>query len=170
MHKTQCAISSGRWICPNTRVGIIAFSDKSTIVASLTNNEKGCIRAIRSITCGQTGGGNATHPFNTIMDMLQGKDGRLFAIVLADGVWSNQHIAVEAAHRCNVARIETAAIGFGGADKKFLKDISSEDANAMFVSQSELINAFGTIAQSLGGGTSKSGTDGIVSDAETWDD
>jgi molecular chaperone DnaK len=153
-----------------TQVGVVAVSDDSDIVSRLTSDENACIRSIRSITCGQTGYGNNAHPFNTIMEMLRGEDGRLFAIVLADGVWGNQSAAVEAAHRCNAAEIETAAIGFGSADEKFLKDISSEDANALFVSQSQLTSAFGTIAQSLGGGVSRSGYDNIASDAKTWED
>jgi molecular chaperone DnaK len=153
-----------------TRVGVVAVSDSSVIVKKLSNSESACTQAIRSITCGQTGYGNLTHPFNSIMELLGNEEGRRFAIVLADGVWSNQEAAVSAAKKCNATGIETAAIGFGGADSEFLKNISSEDANAMFVSQSELTNAFGSIAQSLGGGSTRSGKDNSASDADTWDD
>jgi len=150
-----------------TQAGIVAVSDSSAIVCNLSNDEKKCINAIRSIKCGQTGFGNDAHPFDTIKTMLKGKEGRLFAIILADGVWSNQYKAVSAAKQCNSLNIETAAIGFGGADQKFLKDISSEDANALFVSQSELSSAFGTIAQSL---SSESKADLVcASDTDTWE-
>jgi len=153
-----------------TRVGVVAVSDTSVVVERLTSDDNACICSIRSITVGQTGYGNDAHPFNIIMEMLSGEYGRLFAIVLADGVWSNQSAAVKAAHRCNAAGIETAAIGFGGADEKFLREISSEDANALFVSQSQLTSAFGAIAQSLGGATNRSGYDNIASDVKTWED
>jgi len=154
----------------NTRVGVIAVSDRSQIVIELCDNEQRCINAIRSIFVGQTGGGNSGHPFDTIKNMLEYEDGKRFAIILADGVWGDQSKAVYASKQCNEAGIETSAIGFGSADYKFLQDISSEDANALLVSQSELTRAFGTIAQSLGGASIKSGSDGIASDAETWDD
>jgi molecular chaperone DnaK len=154
----------------NTRVGILAVSDNTEIVSGLTDNESACLRAIQSIDCGLTGYGNMAHPFSEIKQMLQNEEGRLFAVVLADGVWNDQPSAVSAAQLCNAANIETAAIGFGGADEQFLKDISSNDANAMFVSQSELSNAFGTIAQSLGGQSAISGVDGTASDTETWEE
>jgi len=153
-----------------TKVGVVAVSDRCEIVCDLADNEHTCISAINSISCGQTGYGNLTHPFKTINSMLENEDGRRFAIVLADGVWSNQPTAVSAAKRCNHAEIETAAIGFGDADRDFLRDISSEDANALMVSQSELTRAFGTIAQSLGGSGAKSGSEGIAADAQTWED
>jgi molecular chaperone DnaK len=153
-----------------TRVGVVAVSDSSIPVTNLTDDENACIRAINSIKCGLTGYGNAAHPFGTIKDMLRNETGRLFAIILADGVWDYQDAAVAAAEECNAEGIETAAIGFGTADAEFLQNISSEEANAAFVSQSELSNAFGAIAQSLGDSGAKSGYDGSASDTETWDD
>lgn len=153
-----------------TQVGVLAVSDNTAVVTRLTNNEDACIRAIQSITCGQTGYGNAAHPFDDIRNMLKDEDGRRFAIILADGVWSYQEAAIAEAKRCNAEEIETAAIGFGGADQGFLRAISSSDANAMLVSQSELTSAFGTIAQSLGGAVAYSGLDRTASDIETWDD
>lgn len=149
-------------------VGVVAVSDRTEIVCNLTNKKAECINRIHSIMCGQTGYGNADHPFYTIKKMLEQEEGRLFAIILADGVWSHQEDAIKAAQACNRADIETAAIGFGGADQNFLHSISSEDANAILVPQSELAWAFGSIAQSLG---NSSGTDAVftISDSETWE-
>jgi len=153
-----------------TRVGLLVVSDKTAVVAKLTNDEDALIYAIQSITCGQTGGGNSAHPFATVKQMLEGEDGRLYAIVLADGVWSYQDAAVSAAKQCNEVKIETAAIGFGSADEEFLRNISSEDANAMLVSQSQLTSVFGNIAQSLSGQGIKNNFNHTASDADTWDD
>ncbi|MDR1149267.1 MAG: Hsp70 family protein [Spirochaetaceae bacterium] len=152
-----------------TRVGILAVSDRTAEITGLTDNEDACIRAIQSITSGQTGYCNSAHPFTDIRNMLADEDGRRFAVILADGVWRCQEAAIAAAKQCNHAEIETAAIGFGKADKKFLQDISSKDANALLVSQSELTSAFGTIAQSLGA-AAQSGLDRSAADTETWDD
>ena len=155
-----------------TQVAILAVSDRTTVVCGLSDDEETCISAIKSIVVGQTGYGNAAHPFDDIYNIMRDEDGRLFAIVLADGVWDYQDRAISAAKRCNEASIETAAIGFGSADYQFLQAISSEDANALFVSQAELTSAFGTIAQSLGGSSEIQGENKFLSakDIETWDD
>lgn len=153
----------------NTFFGVIAVSDYSQIVCELTNDGDECIDKINSIQYGQTGYGNVGHPFDTIKEMLSQSDGLLFSVVLADGVWSCQEEAIKAANRCNENEIEIIAIGFGNADKRFLQDISSKDAKAMFVSQSELSQAFGNIAQSLGSQFVKN--DGLVEsiNIDTWE-
>lgn len=154
-----------------TRLAILAVSDRTEVICGLTDNEEGCLRAADAITCGSVGYGNADHPFGVIERMLENEDGRLFSIVLADGVWDHQDRAITASKVCNRAGIETAAIGFGSADQNFLKAISSEDANALFVQQSELSAAFGSIAQSIAGDASD--TSNYLSDAtdvDTWED
>lgn len=151
-----------------TSVAIMAVSDRTATICGLTDSKEQCIRGINSIECGATGYGNSTHPFYEIKKILENADGRLFAIILADGVWSNPWNAVEAARECNDSGIETAAIGFGGADYNFLKSISSEDANAIFVSQLELGSAFGSIAQSLGTSVQNSNETLGVMDINTW--
>ncbi|MDR0719581.1 MAG: Hsp70 family protein [Treponema sp.] len=153
-----------------TRIGIIAVSDQSRVVLSLCSDARRCCKAIRDIECGETGFGNSADPFDDILKELGHEEGRRFAIVLADGVWSHQTRAVRAAKACHKAEIETAAIGFGDADKQFLRDISSSDANALKVSQSELSKTFGKIAQTMG--SSNSGKFGKKTDeinAETWE-
>ena len=154
-----------------TRVGILAVSDRTDIVCGLTDNKRKCVKAIKSIKCGQTGYGNGAHPFDEIMDMLTDEEGRKFAIVLADGIWSRQDRAVKASKQCNSADIDTSGIGFGDADIDFLRAISSNDANAIFVEGSgELGYAFGTIAQSLGGRSSVKGGISGTEDTDTWED
>ena len=153
-----------------TKVGVLAVSDTTAIVTPLTDNANSCINAIQSIICGQTGFGNLAHPFTMIKQLLEGQDGRLFAIVLADGVWNDQGSAVIAAKLCNSLNIETAAIGFGSADSNFLRDISSNDANAIMVEQTQLTSAFGSIAQSLGSQNISGNVEVVATDATTWDD
>ena len=153
-----------------TRLAILAVSDRTETICGLSDDEQRCLRAVDAITCGSVGYGNADHPFGVIERMLENEDGRLFAIVLADGVWEHQDRAVSAAKDCNRAGIETAAIGFGSANQNFLKDISSEDANALLVQQSELSSAFGSIAQSIVGDAS--GASNYLSPAvevDTWE-
>lgn len=153
-----------------TRLAILAVSDRTEVICGLTDNERRCLNAVDAITCGSVGYGNADHPFGEIERILKNEDGRLFSIVLADGVWDHQDRAVAASKACNKAGIETAAIGFGSADQNFLKAISSEDANALFVQQSELSSAFGSIAQSIvGDGSATNDYLSSATDVDTWE-
>lgn len=151
-----------------TCVGILAVSDRTEQVIGLCADEMKCIQAIKSITCGQTGGGNSAHPYDEIKKILANEEGRRFAIILADGHWGSQEVAICVAKQCNQVGIETAAIGFGGADEQFLKAVSSAEANALMVEQSQLSSAFGSIAQSLEGRISKKGYKGNDVDTSTW--
>lgn len=154
-----------------TRVGILAVSDRTQIICGLTDDSRKCVKAVKSIECCQTGVGNEAHPFGEIKSMLQNEEGRKFAIILADGIWYNQREAVKAARKCNSVGIDTAGIGFGDADVKFLRDVSSDDANAIFVEDSSGLGwAFGTIAQSLGGSSSIRGGVSDTEDTDTWED
>lgn len=151
------------------QIGAIAVSDTSKIVQSLTGNLSKCKSSIKSITCGMTGYGNGDHPFNDIKSMLSSEKGRKIGIVLADGMWSYQDQAVAAAHSCHRLGIDITGIGFGSADQKFLKDISSGDVQAMLVDQSELTQSFGKIAQEIGGGNNaKKGRAGGETSVATW--
>jgi molecular chaperone DnaK len=151
-------------------IGIIAVSDRAELVHPLTDNAEKCKRAIKSISCGQTGYGNEAHPFELIREKLGNRKGRRFGVILADGVWSNQDRAVSSAKKCHEMGIEIVAIGFGNADEQFLRDISSSDANALWVNQSELAKTFGSIAQSMGGGGGNKGRDKGSSGTETWEE
>ena len=75
--------------------------------------------------------------------------GSRYGIVLTDGVWSNQPHAINQAKRCHQAGIEIIAIGFGGADERFLRDVASSTEQGFFTDLGSLTDAFMTIAQEL---------------------
>lgn len=153
----------------DVQIGAIAVSDESKIVQPLTRNLSKCKSSIRSITSCMTGVCNDGHPFNDIKSMLSGEKGQRIGIVLADGMWSYQDQAVAAAYSCHRLGIDITGIGFGSADQKFLKDISSGDVQAMLVDQSELTQSFGKIAQEIGGGSNtKKGRTGGETSVATW--
>lgn len=143
-------------------IGIIAFSDAVRTKLHATQNAKKIERAVDELDACETGVGNAAHPFDEIMRLMKGSEGRLFGIVLADGVWAYQEKAVQQAKQCHSNEIDIIAIGFGGADKKFLKDIASSDEDSFYTSMEGLVETFSTIAQVLtetGGGLTSSSTD-----------
>ncbi len=154
----------------NARIGVIAVSDKVKWVTKPTDDYEYCKKKIFGITCGETGYGNAADPFDEINEELKNEDGERFAIILADGAWNNQSKAITRARNCNSNGIETAAIGFGYADKKFLDAVSSKSDLSILTSQAELTRSFGKIAQSIGtGGGGKKGYDGKGGAADTWE-
>jgi molecular chaperone DnaK (HSP70)/uncharacterized protein YegL len=133
----------------STAVGLIVFSDKLRIVQPATHNAVEIEYAIDGIHVGSTGYGNETHPFDELHSLLAQLPGRRFGVVLADGVWERQHRAVERARRCHKENIEIVAVGFGGADRQFLRDIASSTEQAMFTSMHQLSDVFGTIAREI---------------------
>ena len=130
-------------------IGIIAFADTLSTKLKATQNARKIEGAINDLKVGETGWGNSAHPFDEIDSLMKSADGRRFGIVLADGVWSHQGKAVKRAKNCHSNEIDIIAIGFGGVDKKFLKDIASSDENSFYTSMEGLVATFSTIARIL---------------------
>ncbi|MCC8245546.1 Hsp70 family protein [Saccharothrix luteola] len=132
-----------------TEVGIVSFSDRVAVSLPATHNAADVERAIGRLTVGSTGVGNATDPFRELRQLLAGVEGRRFGVVLADGVWYNQSGAVQRAHECHRDGVEIIAVGFGSADRKFLRKIASSTEQAMFTNLGQLSAVFGTIAREI---------------------
>ena len=139
---SQCDLSS-------TSVGLISFSDRVHVDQGATQNGKDIGRAINGLSIGRTGYGNLAHPFDEIYSRLEQAPGIRYAIVLADGVWVRQDVAIRQARRCHEAGIEIIAIGFGGADRDFLAKIASSSEQSFFTDMGRLAETFSTIAQEL---------------------
>jgi uncharacterized protein YegL len=156
-----------------TSVGLIGFSDSVDVALKASQNATHLGGAIRNLHIGRTGGGNSGHPFDDIHRLLHGRDGRRYAVVLADGVWSNQAHAVTRAQRCHQDGIEIIAIGFGSADRNFLNQIASSTEQAFFTDMNKLTAAFSTIARELtetgtGSGSGSAGGSGSGSGGRGW--
>jgi molecular chaperone DnaK (HSP70) len=132
-----------------TAVGLIGFSDSVDIALRATNNAADIARAIKDLQAGATGYGNATHPFDTIRELLTGDKHRRFSVVLADGVWERQDRAKQRARLCHQDGIEIIAVGFGSTNHAFLRAIASSTEQALFTAIDELSTVFGTIAREI---------------------
>lgn len=132
-----------------TSVGLIGFSDGIDVALRATGNAADVARAIKRLQLGTTGYGNATHPFDTVRELLAGVRHRRFCVVLADGVWERQHHATKRAQLCHQDGIEIIAVGFGGADERFLRGVASSTEQALFTRLGELSTVFGTIAREI---------------------
>jgi molecular chaperone DnaK len=139
-------------------LGVLAFSDRVAVKLRASQNAAAIQAAIDAMQCGETGFGNQTDPFVELEQLLSAKDDVRFAVVLADGVWDQQALAITRAQVCHARAIQIVAIGFGSADAQFLRAIASSDEAALFTSMGELEATFSTIAQVItAGGDSAKG-------------
>lgn len=145
------------------KIGVLSFADRTKMVIKPTDDFKKVIREIDSIEVGDVGICNRAEPFTNAFSALQtgrldkNKDIIRYLVVLTDGVWDNPGYAIKQAKRCHRDGIEVMAIGFGGADYRFLKQIASIDEFASLTNLSELSGSFSKIAQAIGDNTSGSG-------------
>jgi len=130
-------------------LGIIAFSNKVNTKLVACQNARDIEYAINNLQVGETGYGNLAHPFNECFTLLNKLPNRKFIITLADGVWTNQKRAVTSAQKCHKADINIIAIGFGSADKLFLRAIASSNEASFFTTLNDLEETFSSIAQEL---------------------
>jgi molecular chaperone DnaK len=134
----------------NTSIGLMSFADKVNVDQGLTQDARLLQRAVDAWSIGLVvGGGNATDPFEEALLLLRDCVGPRYFVVLTDGVWDHCEAAEQRAKKCHEAGIEVIAIGFGGADRAFLKRIATSEESALFVSSVDLVSTFGEIAQVL---------------------
>ena len=146
-----------------TKVGLLAFADRTQMIVRPTNSFRKVIQGINKLEVGDVGIANSAEPFTEVIRELKdncfdkNKNKIKFLVVLTDGIWSNQESAVRKAKVCHKKGIEIMALGFGGADYKFLKEIASTDEFASLTNLSELTGSFSKIAQAISDSTPGSG-------------
>ncbi len=130
-------------------VGVVAFADSTQIVTHACQNARQIDAGIDALPDAPVGGGTSANPIVDARRALRGVDDPRFIVVLTDGEWSQQTEAIREAKGCHSDGIEVVAIGFGGADHNFLRQIASTDEGAMMTSMGGLTEAFGTIATAI---------------------
>lgn len=138
-----------------TKIGVLAFADKTQLVTKPTNDYKRVLADVEKIQMVDVGNCTRAEPFTLAMDTMVKGFGRYngrakYLVVLTDGLWNNPKIAVQAAEKCHKREIEVIALGFGEADERFLKEIASTDDFASLTELSDLKNSFSKIAQVIG--------------------
>jgi len=139
-----------------TRIGLIIFADDVELQCRLTDNKELLKKSVDNWKVdGKIGYGNMGTPFKTAREELQGKPGDQWILVLSDGVWSNQPVAVMSAKKCHAQNIMVVGIGFGSADEKFLREISNSSLGSCFTSLDNLSSNFRRIASEIGSGRAR---------------
>lgn len=145
------------------KVGLLAFADESKIVINPTNQFQKVKQEIKSIETVDVGGANRAEPFTDALDALRmsgfnkKKDKIRYLVVLTDGRWFDPEYAIQQAKKCHKDGIEVMALGFGGADYDFLKQIASTDEFASLTNLTDLTGSFSKIAQAIGDSAPGSG-------------
>ncbi|MCB0537706.1 MAG: Hsp70 family protein [Bacteroidetes bacterium] len=134
----------------NTRVALLPFADSVMVNQDFTQATWNLEDGINNWSIGMVGGANDAEPFQKSLEMMKYEQGKKLVIVLTDGVWSYQNLAITNAEKCKQNNIEIRAIGFGGADINFLKQLSSSEGGYDFTtSGAELTQAMLNIATEI---------------------
>ena len=136
-----------------TSIGIIEFAANSRTALKANQNIRqincGINNLIPSLQNGINGSGTSANPFNDLLSNFRHTNGLRYGVVLTDGEWQNANAAIQTAKRCHEKGIEIIAIGFGDANREFLRQISSRDDLSFFTDLNQLTETFSTIAQEL---------------------
>ncbi len=133
-------------------VGLAVTADRVRLLCAPTRDSELIHSAIDALEIGmhRLGFGNSAHPFDLIYETLEPySDEHVVALILADGIWYKQEIAIAQAKRCHAAGINIVATGFGTADKRFLNAVASTKEASIFTQVEELGSTFSRIAKVL---------------------
>lgn len=123
-------------------ISIIGFTDSVVEYCSLSRDIKVIDKAIKKMSA--RGGTNS--PLEFCYKKLKYSEDKPIVVVLTDGEWFDQKDAIATSDRCKDAGIDIIAIGFGQADEKFLRRISTI---SVMTDLENLVESFSTIAQEL---------------------
>jgi Mg-chelatase subunit ChlD len=148
----------GRFGEGSVRIGVIGFADSVACILEPSGDFTKVKRAIKSFNGSMAGYGNDAEPFTEALNtwVKREKSGAIdvkYLVVLTDGVWSYPAAAITAAKICHKTDIEVIALGFGSADRDFLRKIASKEDMASLTNLSDLGGSFSKIAQAIGSGT-----------------
>jgi molecular chaperone DnaK (HSP70) len=128
-------------------ISIVNFADRGRFECRNENNARNIDRAISSLAVDTCGTCNDETPMNSFGDKFSERDNRII-VLLTDGVWSDQPTEERASERLKADGVTIYAIGFGGADERFLNKIASEKG-ARKIDLSKLSQTFVEIAGSI---------------------
>ncbi len=132
-----------------TKFALIGFGDKVKVFKDLTLDEDEILSAVDNLRINSAGRGTSANPFYALRELMDGEDGAKFAVILTDGIWGNRNIAVDEARDCRSELINIVAVGFGDADRSFLKQIATLDEGAMYTTVNNLGKTINTIATAI---------------------
>lgn len=130
------------------RMALISFESDVVVQSPLTTDLKKIELLINKLLPG----GGTTSPLDTVLsdqcfsDFLNASNNR-YLVILTDGDWfGSKSVHIAQANKIKAKGVKILTIGCSGADKHFLKKISSPDGS-ITTKDSGIRNAFATIAK-----------------------
>ena len=132
-----------------SQLAVVAFSTGTRTLIDFTMDIDAVKNTIRNITAG----GGTTSPFTHICerhaDFIEDASYDRYIVVFTDGAWSSSaENIIKKAQKLISKGIKILTIGCAGADKEFLKGISSADSN-ISVSDGNIESGFATAARRI---------------------
>ncbi len=132
-----------------TKICLIGFGDKSRILQPMTFDDEEILAAVDKLKINAFGRGTSANPFDDVKEVMETEKGAKYAIILTDGIWGNRNMAADEARECRSEMINVFAVGFGKADRSFLKQIATLDEGAMYTTINNLGKTINTIATAI---------------------
>ena len=132
-----------------TKFALIGFGDKVKVFRGLTLDDADVMEAVDELKINSAGRGTGANPFYDLREIMEGEDGAKYAVILTDGIWGNRNIAVDEARDCRSEMINIVAVGFGKADRSFLRQIATLEEGAMYTTINNLGKTINTIATAI---------------------
>lgn len=132
-----------------TKFVLIGFGDRAKALTDLTTDDEDIHKAVEALKINRLGRGTDGDPLPLVRDILSGQKGARTALILTDGLWGKRDEAVEYAAECRKEMINIVAVGFGDADRSFLRQIATIEEGAMYTTISNLGRTINTIATAI---------------------
>ncbi|MDR2846526.1 MAG: VWA domain-containing protein [Candidatus Methanoplasma sp.] len=154
----------------HTRLGLVGFGDKVGIIRDMTYDPNSIVSALDDLKVNVYGRGTDASPLGTATTMLSGRPGGKMILILTDGIWGKRDFAVSEAINCRNSNVAVVGVGFGEADRSFLKQIATVEEGAMFTTLDRLGETFSKIAIAINTGSmglrESSGSRGVRENSE----
>jgi molecular chaperone DnaK (HSP70) len=128
-------------------IGVIEFGGSAQLILTPSQNAKEINKAIARLSI--HGSTNMTEAIELAHRELEKLKGPRFIVLLTDGGPNHPGSAVKTSLAARDDGIEIICIGTGGANKEFLKKISSSDENTVFAQSGTVVQTFSKIARVL---------------------
>lgn len=133
----------------DNKFSLVIFSDKQKVLCEPTSDKKVIKEAVDRIKLKDTGSGTTATPID-LARATASIDGYLEVIViLTDGIWKRMDVSIAQSRECRKDGVPIFALGFGDANKGFLKQIATVDNGGLYTTIEKLGSTFDTIATAI---------------------
>ncbi len=131
------------------KFSLIVFSDKEKVLCEPTSDKKAVKDAVDRIKLKDTGSGTRATPIELARATADVSGYLSVIVILTDGIWDNMDRSITQSRECKKDGIPVFALGFGEANRGFLKQIATVDNGGLYTTIEKLGTSFDTIATAI---------------------